>query len=100
MSVDASVDTIFEAVGPEAHHQWFVASLRSPGVYYLVELAGAQADRRLTCSCPHGQAVAHVGEARPCRHMRAVNDRLAEMVGRVDPMFLAIRHASHQGCQS
>jgi hypothetical protein len=58
-------------------HRWFVASSRRPGTYYLVELAGDQADRRLTCSCPFGAK----GEARPCRHLRSVNDLVAAMAG-------------------
>lgn len=58
---------------------WFVASSSVEGAFYAVNHV-----RRVdmwACSCPFGFRAAERLNAKPCRHVRAVQDEIARKAG-------------------
>lgn len=54
--------------------RWFVHSATTPGAWWRVDFIPGES---LTCSCPAGLRVGVNVGGRPCRHVRAVCERMA-----------------------
>lgn len=69
-------DRVFEA----GDGRWFVHSNTVAGGWWKVELIPGES---LTCSCPAGLRAGTALNVRPCRHIRAVVDRMEKAAAEV-----------------
>jgi hypothetical protein len=58
--------------------RFFIHSDSRPGTYWRVDYTPGES---LTCSCPAGRRASTDVNARPCRHLRAVAERMLTSSG-------------------